>query len=247
MLKIGVTNQKGGVGKTTLVFHLSYLFSRSNKKTTVIDMDPQGNLTSCFTEDLPEKSNIKLIFEGNFPEPIPINKNLSIIGADITLSKYEAEAKLANFFKLRNLLDQLNGDVILIDTPPSLGLFTSNVLIAVNHILVPADISKFSLSGLSDLLDSIENIKESTKSKIDVIGILFAFTNIRMNYSKAIRKEAESKYKDLLFDTVIPESVKVKEAISKKQPVFDLYPKHKTSIAYKEFFNELERRLYGKR
>jgi len=247
MLKIGVTNQKGGVGKTTLVFHLSYLFSRSGKRTTVIDMDPQGNLTSCFIGDLPDENNIKVIFEGKAPEPIRIDSNLSIIGADITLSKYEAEAKLTNFFRLKNLLDRLDRDVILIDTPPSLGLFTSNVLIAANHILVPADISKFSLFGLADLLDSIANIRESTKSEIDVIGILFAFTNTRVNYFKEIREETRRKYKDLLFDTVIPESVKVKEAVSKKKPVFDIYPEHKASIAYKKFFNELEVRLNGKR
>lgn len=244
-VKIGVTNQKGGVGKTTLTFHLAHLFSKNGKRVLLVDMDPQGNLTSCFIKELPDKSNAKIMFEEKVPEPVRINENLSIIGSDIALSKYEADAKLTNFFRLKNVLEQEDKgkDIILIDTPPSLGLFTSNVLIASDYILIPIDISRFSLLGLSDLLDSIESVKESTGSKINILGIVFTIASERLNYYKEIKEEIKSKYGNLLFDTAIPESVRVKEAIGNGKPIFDMYPDHKASLAYKKLFKEMEARL----
>ena len=244
MIKLGIANQKGGVGKTTLAFHLSYLFARSGKKVLMVDMDPQGNLTSCFVDELPEESNVKRIFEGEMPKPFRFIENLHLVGSDITLSKYEADAKLTNFFRLKTFLDSTNYDIAIIDTPPSLGLFTSNVLIASSHILIPADVSRFSILGLKDLLNSIDSIKKNTGSDTKIVGIVIAFSDTRVNYFKELSAELNEKYGDLFFKTVIPRSVRVKEAVSKaKRPVFDAYPKHKSAIAYKEFFKELEARL----
>jgi len=242
-----VANQKGGVGKTTLVFHLGQLFSEK-WKTLLIDADPQGNLTSCFTDILDKENNIILAFEEKQPVPYETGKNLYLVGSNISLSKYEADAKLASFFRVKNFVkEQSSFDVILIDAPPSLGLFTSNAMLAADYVLIPVDLSRFAISGLSDLLDSIEKIKEATGNNIKPIGIVFSMVRERLLFYKETRDEIERHYGPLLMNTFIPESVKVRESISQGGPIVKSYPDHKVSIAYRELFDELEGRLRDER
>lgn len=245
-MEITITNQKGGVGKTSLTFHLGYLFSRDNKKTLLIDNDPQGNLTSCFIDELPTENNIRLIFEKIQPKPIQIENNLYLIGTDITLSKYESDTKLENFFLLKTFLSQCEDfDIILIDTPPSLGLFTSSALLSSKYVLIPVDISKFSFIGLRDLIDTLTKIKETANSNLSILGILLSITEERLNLYKKAKEQLQSLWPDKFIPTPIPNSVKVKEAIEQKKPIFDIYPEHKVSVSYKELYKELLRRLYG--
>ena len=243
MLKISIANQKGGVGKTTIAFHLSYLFASDNKKTLLVDMDPQGNLTSCFSEDLPEENNIRLMYENRQPKPKQVGDNLFLLGSDITLSKYEADARLDNFFKLKSLLRGLSFDIVLIDTPPSLGLFTSNSLLASDFVLIPLDISKFSLLGLKDLLDSLERIKTSAGVNLKIVGIALYAVEERLNLYKQIQHEVQEQYKSLLLQTVIPASVRVREGIRENKPIFDILPEHKVSTAYRNLYEEIKERI----
>uniref|UniRef100_A0A7C5URV7 ParA family protein n=1 Tax=candidate division CPR3 bacterium TaxID=2268181 RepID=A0A7C5URV7_UNCC3 len=247
MVKIAVTNQKGGVGKTTITFHLLHLFANDGKKVIAVDTDPQGNLTSCFLDEIPSESNIKRIFEDTIPKSINVAQNIDLIGSNISLSKYEADAKFANFFRLRELLESSSikdtYDVAIIDTPPSLGLFTSNALISSNYVIIPLDTSKFALLGLEDLMDSVEKVRKSTGSTIKVLGILFSMTQERLVYYKRLREELEKKYKDYLFTVNIPQTVLLKEAISSKRPIFEIYPEHKASVAFKELYEEIKSRM----
>jgi len=243
MVNISIANQKGGVGKTVTAFHLSYLFARDNKKTLLIDMDPQGNLTSCFTEELQKENNIRLIFEKQNPAPKEIEKNLFLVGSDITLSKYETDSKLENFYKLKNLLENQDFDIALIDTPPSLGLFTSNAFITSDFVLAPLDISKFSLMGLKDLLETIEKIKANARTNLKILGIILCAVQERLNLYKEIKDRLEKTYKGLLFQTVIPASVRVKESIGENKPIFDTSPDHKVSSAYNNLYEEIKARM----
>jgi len=243
MVNISVANQKGGVGKTVTAFHLSYLFARDNKKILLVDIDPQGNLTSCFTEELEEENNVRLIFEKQNPKPKEVEKNLFLIGSDITLSKYETDSKLENFYKLKNLLENQDFDIVLIDTPPSLGLFTSNAFITSDFVLAPLDISKFSLIGLKDLLETVEKIKVNARTNLKVLGIILCAAQERLNLYKEIKNKLEETYKGLLFRTVIPASVRVKESIGESKPIFGTSPNHKVSNAYKDLYEEIKVRM----
>lgn len=241
--KIVISNQKGGVGKTTLLFHIGYLFARDNNKTLLVDTDPQGNLTSCFLDEIPPNNNIRLIYEKKMPDPIKIEPNLFLIGTDITLSKYEADTKLENFFLLKNLLNHLDYSVILIDTPPSLGLFTSSAFLSSDYILIPVDLSKFSLIGLVDLITSINKIKETTNSPLKIIGIVLSLVEERLLLFKKIKENLIKEYSNELFNTVISNSVRIKETIEKRKPIFDIFPDHKVSIQYKNLYEEIKGRL----
>jgi len=243
MISIAIANQKGGCGKTTLTFHLGNLFAMDNKKTILIDIDPQGNLTSCFIKDLQEENNIRLIFEGKKPIPKEVGSNLFLIGSDITLSKYEADAKLENFFRLNHFLKNQDFDITLIDTPPSLGLFTSNALLCANYVLIPLDLSKFSLLGLADLLTSTEKVKEATGRDLKILGIVFPMVQERLLFYKDVREELNKKYMEFAFNTIIPESVKVRECIASGKPIFSVLPEHKVSLAYRSLYEEIRGRL----
>jgi len=243
MKVIAIANQKGGVGKTVSCYFLSILFARDGYKTLVVDMDPQGNLTSCFVPDLPEENNIRCAFQNKEPIPLEVEKNLSLIGADITLSKYEAELKFENFYRLKKLLENQNFDIVFIDCPPSLGLFTSNALISADYVLAPCDISKFALMGLSDFFDTVYKIKENAKVNLEILGIFICGGQERLNLFKTVKAYLQEKYQKYLFNTIIPHSIKVGESVSAKNPIFDLYPDHKVSHAYKNLYKEIRERI----
>ena len=243
MKRIAIANQKGGVGKTVSCYFLAHLFSKDKYNTLIVDMDPQGNLTSCFFQEIPYENNIKLLFQGQTPSPIKVEENLFLIGADITLSKYEAELKFENFYKLKNLLDKLTFDIVLVDCPPSLGLFTSNALIAVDYVLAPCDTSKFSLLGLGDFFETVEKIKENARTSLEILGIFICGGQERLNLFKNIKSLLEEKYHKYLFNTVIPYSIKVGESISQKKTIFDFLPGHKVSKAYNDLYREIKERI----
>ncbi|MEM0201462.1 MAG: ParA family protein, partial [Candidatus Micrarchaeaceae archaeon] len=220
-----------------------FLFARGGKKTFLIDTDPQGNLTSCFVDDIPSESNLTSLYEKQTLKPIQIENNLELIGTDITLSKFEADTKLENFFLLKNFISGLNNEIVLIDTPPSLGLFTSSALLSANKILIPMDISRFSVLGLADLMISIQKIIKTTNSSIEILGIVFTGVDDRLNLYKEVKEKIKNQYPEYLLEAYIPSSVKVKESISQKKPIFDFIDDHKISLAYRNLYQEILRRL----
>ncbi len=243
MKTIAISNQKGGVGKTASTYFLSHLFAKNGYKTLIIDMDPQGNLTSCFVSEIPEENNIRMLFQNKNCSPIEVGKKLFLIGADITLSKYEAELKFENFYRLKNLLDKQQFDVVFMDCPPSLGLFTSNALISADYVLAPVDTSRFSLMGLRDFFETVEKIKTNAKTNLNILGVFICAGQERLNLFKDIKSFLENKYHKYLFKTVIPFSIKVGESINKKKPIFDIVPDHKISKAYTSLYKEIKERI----
>ncbi len=242
---ITVTNQKGGVGKTALTFHLAYLFARDGARTLLMDLDPQGNLSRSYLEDTPPEAHIRLLFENQRPTPYAVSSHLHLVGSDITLSKYEADAKLENFFRVRTFLQESAAgyDIVLIDTPPSLGLFTSNALLASHDVLIPVDISHYARIGLADLMESITKVRETTGTALRVLGIVFSAVRERLRFFQAFRQDLETQYPGLPFRTFIPESVRLREAISRRQTVFEAFPQHKITQAFEALFQEIKERL----
>ncbi|MGC9100114.1 MAG: ParA family protein [Caldisericum sp.] len=236
---ISITNLKGGVGKTTFCFHFGYLFAQKNLKTLLIDLDPQGNLTTCFLNSPPsEENHIKLLFEKRIPVPYKIKENLYLLSSDIELSKYELQVKLESYFRLKNFIElpeiKENYDVALIDTPPSLNVFTSNALIASSTVLCVIDQGEFALSGFKEIKSLIENINEGMKLNIKLLGPVFNMVKKRtLNFKKNFEK-VFSLYKDTAFKSFVRYSVVVRDSIEAKKTVFELFPNHEIS---KDFLN----------
>ena len=223
MIKISVANQKGGVGKTTIVFHLAYVWAEQRKKVLCVDMGPQGNLSSSFCpEGIPEKSLVSAVFRKKKPEVMRTESGIYLAASDISLSVHEKDLSLKNYFCLKSWLDSVKDfDIVLIDTPPSLGLFTVNALTAANFVIAPVDVSIYAIRALTDLQNSLKELSGVTKSPKLLGVILSSFTKFHRS-SRAIQEHLNEEYKELLFSTVIPNSTKVKEALIMGVPVWKI-------------------------
>lgn len=251
MPSICITNQKGGVGKTTLAHALARLSSR-DRPTTVIDLDPQGSLTSCFIDELPETSNVRLLFEKNDKgeprlhelTPVQIGPNLSLLGSDSSLATYEIEAGgPSRFYKLRTYLSTHADGWTIIDTPPNLAVLTVNALLACDFVLIPVDASKFSVRGLADLFSTMHELNTDLRSgkgqQLKVAGVVLSNISSRMNYTQKVVEDLRAKYGQFIMETSIPASTRVREATAEGRIVTE----GPAAPAFEAFYAEFQRRI----
>ena len=230
---ISVINQKGGVGKTTTVINLAAGLAANEKKVLVIDLDPQGNATTGLGHsniDGSEK-NIYNALNGSkkISEIIQTTQidNLDIITSNVDLSGLEVETASDNgrAFILRDKLSLLfeenssNYSYIFIDCPPSLSLLTVMALVASNSLIVPLQTEFFALEGLTQLVKTIDRIKESLNSALSIRGIILTMYDKRNKLSSQVEKEARDYFKDKVYNTIIPRNVRLSEAPSHGIPV----------------------------
>ena len=247
---LAVANQKGGVGKTTIAFSLAKM-SSLERETLAIDLDPQGNFTSCFTDSLSDSSNVKLLWEkdkdGNAQDglltPSPLGKNFSLIGSDISLSFWETGGGAASYFKLGGWLKRHKQEDTwtIIDCPPNLGIFSINAFIAADYVLIPVDASKFCITGLEALFRSMKEVNRELRQDggLKVAGILLSAVNPRMLFVQEIRRQLREKYKPHLMETNIPASIRVREALADGEMV----SQGPAYVAFQAMYHELKGRI----
>lgn len=240
-----VTNQKGGVGKTTLVFHLASLFASDGKSVLVVDLDPQANLTSCFLRgELPPEHNVGLVFQGRQPTPMLVGDHLDLVGADASLGRFDDHGAGRGLRLIDAWLEGLGGyDAVFFDTPPAMGLFTRNALFASDYALIPADVSWFAFKGLADLVASLEDLWATHQAKVRPLGIILNSMQERQAFAQETWAALDNAYGRLLFKAAIPESVRVREAASQGVPVTSLAPRSKPAAAYRDLYREILQRL----
>jgi chromosome partitioning protein len=244
-MRIVMTNQKGGVGKTTLVFHLAMLFAGDGKSVLTVDLDPQANLTSCFLRaNLPPENNVALLYQDKYPVPVTVADHLDLVGTDSSLGKYEDHGSTDHLDVVGSWLDAMTGyDVTILDTPPAMGLFTRGALLASDFAIIPADVSWFALKGLADLVNSIEALRSSHQASIKPLGIVLNSIQERQSFAQETWAALDDRYGYLLFKATIPESVRVRESTSQGIPVTKLDPRGKAAGAYRQLYKEIVSRL----
>ena len=236
---ISIINQKGGVGKTTTVINLAAGLSMKSKKILVIDLDPQGNATTGLGLSNTDKSNdtIYSVLNGtkNISDVICKTKfnNLDLIKSNVDLSGLEVETAGDNrraFILKDQIMAYLNDsgasyDYVLIDCPPSLSLLTIMALVASNSLVVPLQTEFFALEGLTQLMKTIERIKNNLNPELIIKGILLTMYDKRNKLSSQVEKEARQYFQDKVYQTVVPRNVRLSEAPSHGVPVL-IYDKN---------------------
>jgi len=245
---ISVTNQKGGVGKTTTSINLSAAIGAAGKKVLVIDSDPQGNTTSGFGIDKLELENTLyelMIGDCSTEEAIlkNVSKNVDIIPTNVNLAAAEIELiDTPNKEKIvKNALDWVKDkyDFIIIDCPPSLSTLTINALTASDSVLVPIQCEYFALEGLSSLINTVNLVKSRLNSALDLEGVVFTMYDARTRLSEDVVADVKSKLKYHIFETIIPNNVRLAEAPSQGMPINEYDPSSTGAKAYDALAKEV--------
>lgn len=251
---IAIVNQKGGVGKTTTAINLGAALAENGHSVAIIDLDPQGNASTGLGVEPDDRimTTYDLLLEGkSLTEVLTATEyeNLRIVSAtpDLSSADIEMYSNSKRSFLLKNALtapdvDALGLDFILIDCPPSLSLLTVNAMVAAHSVLVPLQSEFFALEGLSQLMLTMREVRQSANPGLRMEGVVLTMFDGRNRLAQQVLADAKDTLGELVFGTIIPRNVRVSEAPSYARSVLDYDPASKGSIAYRSLAHELTAR-----
>lgn len=249
---IAVVNQKGGVGKTTTTVNIAAQLATNEKPVLIVDLDPQGNATSGLAipkNDLGSTTYDVICQNAPLADVVQETqtKGLYIIPANANLAG--AEVELATMqgreYVLRQALAPASYEYIIIDCPPSLGLLTVNALAAAQSVLIPVQAEYYALEGLSQLLNTVQRVRQGLNTSLDLLGVVVTMYDKRTSLSEQVMQEIKGYFGEKMFNTVIPRNVRLAEAPSFGKTIFEHDRWSKGARSYKQLAKEVGKRVNG--
>ncbi len=245
---IAISNQKGGVGKTTTAINLSACLAEQGKKILAIDLDPQGNMTSGLGVNKSAQENTvyelmlgsctikECIIKTNYNELDLISSNVNLAGAEIEIIDLKEREKL-----LKNEVDYVKNDYdyIIVDCPPALGMLTINAMTTADSVLVPIQCEYYALEGLSQLMHTIDLVKNGMNPTLDIEGVVFTMYDARTNLSAQVVENVKENLNVKIYDSIIPRNIRLAEAPSHGLPITKYDSKSAGAESYRQLAKEI--------
>jgi chromosome partitioning protein len=247
---VSLANQKGGVGKTTTAINLGASLAACERKVLLVDLDPQANATSGVGRSKNEEKSMYPVLVDDMPiHDIIVGTELPTLflapsSVDLVGAEVELRDAIGREHYLRKALEPLNGeyDYILIDSPPSLGLLTINGLTAADSVVVPMQCEYFALEGISQLMTTVDRVRDAVNPALEIEGIVLTMFDERMNLSRQVAEEVRTHFAEKVYESVIPRNVRLGEAPSFGKPIILYDIRSRGSEAYISLAKEFIRR-----
>jgi chromosome partitioning protein len=241
---IAFAHLKGGVGKTTAAINVATCLARMRYKTLLVDMDPQSSASEVFLAlSQPEKTLYHVLYEEVPVAQViqPVSENLDLAPASINMAMLEnrLRERVDGYHMLQIALENHPYEAIVIDTPPSIGVLTSNALIAATHLVIPVQASYFALKGIENIMQTYHTIRQRANPSLALLGVLITMIDDRLTFAKDIKADVMELFGEKLFNTVIHRTVRLEESPAYRKNIFEHAPRSRGSEEFLHLTQEI--------